>query len=185
MTGKAQNSTVVHLPPDPRKFARSKVSFSGKVVSQDGQPIANCTISDLSIVGAKIDLSDTRPLPEIIYLVDVTNEIGYEAHVAWWRPKMAGLAFQAIHDLGEALPDALQFLNSAVRDSKLQKVEELISQGDGLLEAVHSAGFSKQAYIHARTEALQESTLIESLWRLETENTTLKKLLEDKLPSDN
>lgn len=180
MVGRAQNSPAAQLPKDPRKFARSKVSYSGKVLDTDGQAITDCVISDLSMVGARIDLSNNHPLPETVYLVDVTNEIGYEACIAWWRPKMAGLAFQAVYELGESLPERLQFLNSALIEDKLQKVEQQISRGASLLEAVHSAGLTKQAYIHARSEKLREDTLIESLWRLEIENMTLKKLLEEK-----
>jgi hypothetical protein len=126
--------------------------------------------------------TDNRALPEIVYLIDITNEIGYEVRVAWWRQKMAGLAFQAMHDLGELLPEHLEFMKSALRDTKLRQVEERMSQGDSLLEAVQSVGLSKQAYVHARAEALQEGTLIDSLSRLETENTTLRTLLAKKIP---
>ena len=84
---------------DARKFKRTKVTFRGKLLDVNGPPICDCTICDLSMVGAKVILRSTQPIPEQFYLLDITNEIAYHARTAWWRPELAGLAFQKIFDL--------------------------------------------------------------------------------------
>lgn len=163
---------------DPRKFERTKVTFRGKILDTTGAPICDCTICDLSIVGAKLILRSSQPIPEQFYLLDITNEIAYDARTAWWRPELAGLAFQKILELGESLPEHLEFLNSALLDAKFEHVEQLTAEGNSLIDAVRLAGMTEESYARASAEISKENNLVQAIWRLEAENAALRKLLK-------
>jgi hypothetical protein len=164
---------------DPRKFERAKVTFRGKILDATGTPICDCTICDLSIVGAKVKLDSSQPIPEQFYLLDITNEIAYDARTAWWRPELAGLAFQKILELGESLPEHLEFLNLAILDAKFEHVEQLTAQGVSLIDAVRLAGMTEESYARGSAEKSGKNSLVETICRLEAENAALRKLLNE------
>ena len=177
------NKTAEKVHADPRKFERTKVTFRGKILDATGAPICDCTICDLSIVGAKVILTSSQPIPEQFYLLDITNEIAYDARTAWWRPELAGLAFQKILELGESLPEHLEFLNHAVLDAKFEHVEQLTAQGNSLIDAVRLAGMTEESYARGSAEKSSDNNLIEAVWRLEAENSALRKLLSETTES--
>ena len=165
--------------PDPRKFARAQVTFRGKILDKSGVQICDCTICDLSLVGARVILRSTQPIPEQFYLLDVTNEIAYDARAAWWRPELAGLAFQKIFELDERLPQHLDFLNRALLDAKFEHVDRLIAEGNSLIDSVRMAGMTEEAYARGWAEKSKENNLMERLLQLEAENAALRRLLGD------
>ncbi len=166
--------------PDARKFARSRIDFRGVVLDCEGAPLTDCTIKDLSVIGAQVMLPTSQPIPERVYLIDVTNDLGYDARVAWWRPYRAGLAFQKEYALGEGAPEHLEFLNRVVTDTKLALVESHMAEGKSLADAVRLAGLSGATYARLAAEYARDQNLAETVWRLNSENASLRKLLLEK-----
>ena len=164
---------------DPRRFKRANVTFRGKIFDLSGPPICDCTICDLSMVGAKVILHFTQPIPEQFYLLDVTNEIAYHARTAWWRPELAGLAFQKIFDLGTDLPENLEFLNRALLDAKFEHIDKLVLDGYSLIDSVRMAGMTEEAYARSSAEKSKGNSLVEKVLQLEAENAALRRLLSE------
>src|SRR5882672_140893 len=121
---------------DERKFARRRVPLSAKMTDVAGKLVIVCTIQDMSLVGAQLSLPTAEPIPETVYLVDVTNRAAYKANVVWWRPHSVGLAFQETLELDEHLPSQPEFLKRVWMEAKLEEVDTLMANGRSLVEAV-------------------------------------------------
>jgi hypothetical protein len=164
---------------DARKFERKRAPMSAKLTDLKGQFVIGCTVRDISIVGAQVALPSGQPIPDKVFLIDLTNRVAYKAHVPWWRPQSAGLAFQETYKLDEDLPPNLAFLKEILIESKLQEVDALTSGGRSLSDAVEIAGMTGAMYVKWSSEHARESDLMERLWKLEMENMSLRKLVAE------
>jgi len=164
---------------DARKFERKRVPMSAKLTDLKGQFVIDCTVRDISIVGAQVALPNGQPIPDKVFLVDLSNRIAYKAHVPWWRPQSAGLAFQETHKLDEELPPQLAFLKRVLIEAKLEEVDSLTAKGRTLSDAVEIAGMTGAMYVKWNTARARESDLMERLWKLEVENLSLRRLVAE------
>lgn len=73
--------------------ARKRVLFNALVTTDRGASHVRCTIRDISDTGARIGIARNVELPAIVHLVDVPNQIAYEAAIVWRRAPLYGLAF--------------------------------------------------------------------------------------------
>lgn len=162
---------------DARKFERKRIPLKSKLLAIGGDLLTDCTIVDLSVVGAQISLPTTDAIPDSVYVVELTNRVAYEARVAWWRPGAAGLAFQEVYKLDEDMPEHLAFLKDALTEAKLEQVDALTAGGTPLADALRTAGVSGVTYARWNSERSQNNSLAQRLWQLEAENASLRKLL--------
>ncbi|WP_293680812.1 PilZ domain-containing protein [uncultured Phenylobacterium sp.] len=63
---------------------------------------ADCTIRDLSTIGAKIELPELHVAPPRFVLLNFAAGVAYEAVLKWRRGNMAGTSFEAVHALETA-----------------------------------------------------------------------------------
>jgi hypothetical protein len=176
-----ENAERMPLPQnvDARKFERRRVPLAAKLTDLKGQFVIDCTVRDISVVGAQVAIPNGKPIPDKVFLVDLKNRVAYMAHVPWWRPQSAGLAFQETYRLDGDLPAQLSFLKEILIESKLKEVEALTATGRSLTDAVEIAGITGAMYVKWSSERAGESDLMERLWKLEAENLSLRKLVSE------
>ena len=164
---------------DARKFERKRAPMSAKLTDLKGQFVIDCTVRDISVVGAQVVLPSGQPIPDKVFLIDLTNRIAYKSHVPWWRPQSAGLAFQETYKLDDVVPPQFSFLKEILIESKLQEVNALTAKGRSLSDAVEIAGMTGAMYVKWSSERVRDADLMERLWKLEVENMSLKKLVAE------
>lgn len=77
---------------------------------------ADCTVRDLSTRGAKIEVAAVHNLSSRLTLLNVSEGLAHPANLRWRRGDLAGLAFQATHDLkAESAPDEFAALRELYR----------------------------------------------------------------------
>src|SRR5262249_19669035 len=143
---------ITQTTADGRKFERKRIPLSAKMTDLAGKWVADCTIRDLSPVGAQVSLPTGEPIPETVYLIEVTGRVAYKANVAWWRPQSAGLAFQDTHQLDHEQPDRPEFLQRVWMEAKLEQIDALMASGRTLSEAVQMAGMTGTDYARMNSE---------------------------------
>ena len=162
-----------------RKFERKRVPLSAKMTDITGKVVLDCTIRDLSAVGAQVSLPSAEPIPATVYLIEVTGRVAYKANVAWWRPQSVGLAFQETYQLDQGSPSRPEFLQRVWMEAKLEQIDALMANGRSLSEAVQMVGMTGADYARWNSEREHDDDLIQRLWKLETENLALRKLLAE------
>ena len=85
--------------PDRRADQRLRTLLAGKIISGDGFISANCTIRDLSLKGARVEISRIVRLPPPVALMLIRDGLLFYAVVAWRRGDETGLVFKDPHDL--------------------------------------------------------------------------------------
>ena len=82
-----------------RADPRLRTLLAGKIVSGDGFISADCTVRDLSLSGARVEISRVVRLPPPVALMLIRDGLLFDAAVAWRRGDEAGLVFKEPHDL--------------------------------------------------------------------------------------
>ena len=107
MLGKTDDQ---NLTAEQRAAARQRVFLAGRLVYGDGDLTVDCSIRDLSQVGARVKLSGSVALPSIVHLIEIRTGQAFECEVAWRRLPEVGLRFTKIHDLVNAPAGELKML---------------------------------------------------------------------------
>ncbi len=89
---------------DRRDGVRVAARLAGKLISADGFLHPDCTVLDLSLNGARIQISAIIRLPPPAALLLVDEGLLFDAAVAWRRGNETGLVFTTRHDLSEGEP---------------------------------------------------------------------------------
>src|ERR1019366_8951884 len=89
-------------PKEHRTLGRKRTLLSAVGVSADGAMTFDCTIRDLSAQGGKIR-SNSAQLPVQFYLINIRDQVAYDATVAWKRNGEVGLKWNNIIPLAENL----------------------------------------------------------------------------------
>ena len=98
------------IAPQGRKRPRHRAHLSGVVTYNDGVHSFPCTIRNLADDGARISLSERHHLPPRMYLINVRDEIAYEALTVWVGEGEAGVAFLDRLPLREVTDKNLTYL---------------------------------------------------------------------------
>jgi hypothetical protein len=85
--------------PERRAEPRVRTFLAGQIVSGDGFISAACTIRDLSLTGARVEVSREAILPPPVALMLVRDGLLFDAVVAWRRADETGLVLRGQHDL--------------------------------------------------------------------------------------
>jgi hypothetical protein len=106
-------------PPVPnyaerRAEPREPANLRARVMSgKDLAMWADCVIRDLSTSGAKIELSHVYQLPPRFVLLRFDIGVAFEVVLKWRRADLAGMAFEARHDLANDTPPHLAKVKEA------------------------------------------------------------------------
>lgn len=100
-----------------RKAARQRSYIGGKLVYGNYFSL-DCVVRDITTDGAKVQLPDGQAVPDHVHLVDLKTAIAYEAHVAWRRYPLVGLAFDHQHPLADAATPHLRILKQLWMSSR-------------------------------------------------------------------
>ncbi|HXI99652.1 MAG TPA: PilZ domain-containing protein [Micropepsaceae bacterium] len=95
---------------EQRKSPRKKVLLTGKIISDAGAIVFDCTIRDLSATGARVTLAQARAIPQGAYLLDLANRMAYETVVVSERAGGFGLKFNKAMKLADVTAPELRFL---------------------------------------------------------------------------
>ncbi len=104
-------------PEDHRSEPRQRAYLGGKLVYGDYFSL-DCVVRDINSGGARIQLPEGQAVPDKVFLVDLKMAIAYDAHVAWRRYPMIGLAFDHQHGLAEANTPHLRILKQLWMSSR-------------------------------------------------------------------
>jgi hypothetical protein len=96
--------TAAYEGPERRHGPRVAARLAGKLTSGDGFLHPDCTVLDLSLNGARVQISAIIRLPPPAALVLVDEGLLFDAAVAWRRGNETGLVFTGRHDLSESEP---------------------------------------------------------------------------------
>ena len=102
-----------HLVPPPgekRPKPRQRTLLSGIVTYANGAHSFNCTIRDLSEIGARIVVGRNSLFPSNFYLINVRDRVVYEVKLIWNDGKEAGVTFKATIPLTAITDPALGYL---------------------------------------------------------------------------
>jgi PilZ domain len=87
---------------DKRKAPRRRVLKVGKIVFADGMRVIDCTIRDLSSVGARLIVGNIVGVPDTFQLFEKSTGMLYRASVIWRQSDSVGVRFEgtptSIHD---------------------------------------------------------------------------------------
>lgn len=78
---------------EKRIIRRQRVLKSGKIIFADGNSVVDCVIRNLSVAGARLELSNTVSVPHEFTLLDTHAGKSYAATVAWRRGETMGVEF--------------------------------------------------------------------------------------------
>ncbi len=89
-------------PKEFRSLGRKRALLSAVGVSADGAMTFDCTIRDLSAGGGKIRSKGVQ-LPDRFYLINIRDQVAYDATVAWKRNGEVGLKWNNVIPLAGTL----------------------------------------------------------------------------------
>ena len=156
------SSAKTNLEPiatEKRGLPRKKVLFSGVIADATGTNEIDCTIRDMTIRGAQIQLSRTLDRDAELYLVDTRREIAHLASVAWVKADRAGLSFVRSYFLDASLAPQLEFLRTLLIEARLRQVHALIRWGVPVEEATRVVGLSEECIERFATLGSREDKL--------------------------
>jgi hypothetical protein len=96
--------SAAYQGPDRRDRPRAATRMAGKLISADGFLHPDCTVLDLSVNGARVQISAIIRLPPPAALLLVDEGLLFDAAVAWRRGNETGLVFTSRHDLSDGEP---------------------------------------------------------------------------------
>jgi len=99
---------------DKRKTPRRRVLKDGKIIFADGMRVIDCTIRDMSKVGARLLIASSAGVPETFHLFEKSTGMVYPTTVVWRQTSALGVKFDAdptsIHDPANKRYARLRFL---------------------------------------------------------------------------
>lgn len=99
---------------DRRAEPRVSINARGRIMHGDKLAIwADCVIKDLSESGAKIELSHLHKIPPRFILIHFQGGLAFEVVLKWRRGDLAGMAFEAKHDLQQSVSARLEPVRTA------------------------------------------------------------------------
>jgi hypothetical protein len=143
---------------EKRGLPRKKVLFSGVIADTTGKNEIDCTIRDITVRGAQVQVSRTLGCAEL-YLVNTRSEIAHLASVAWVKGDRAGLSFVRSYLLDASLPPQLEFLRTLLIEARLNQVHALIRWGVPVEEATRVVGLSEECIERFATLGPREDRL--------------------------
>jgi hypothetical protein len=96
--------TAPYQGPERRDRPRAVARLAGKLISADGFLHPDCTVLDLSVNGARVQISAIIRLPPPAALLLVEEGLLFDAAIAWRRGNETGLVFTSRHDLSDGEP---------------------------------------------------------------------------------
>jgi len=96
------------LQIENRAEPRVVVKLPGRLFYGPGLVMwADCVIRNLSASGAKVDVAAVFALPSRLVLADLRNGVAFDVVMKWRRGDVAGLQFQARHELRSEVEERL------------------------------------------------------------------------------
>jgi PilZ domain len=89
---------------DRRSGTRQKSFLQGRVYFNNRRSSLDCLIRDFSDHGARLKVSDSVAMPEVVELHIPTKDEAYRARVQWRAGGEVGLAFDAPEDSPSIVP---------------------------------------------------------------------------------
>jgi hypothetical protein len=126
-----------------RLLPRNRVLLCGVVADVNGENEIDCTILDINVRGAKVELSTRLLLGDEVYLLNTRNAIAHLAKVAWINGELTGLSFTRSYSLEVAVPPQLDFLGRLLIEAKLRQVRALIEYGVPVEGATRVVGLTE------------------------------------------
>ena len=114
---------------EQRHLPRKGVLLSGVVADVNGENAIDCTIRDISVRGAQVQLPRALQLGDEVYLLNMRNEFAHLAKVARVNGDLTGLSFIRSYSLEVTTPPRLAFLGRLLIEAKLRQVRALIEFG--------------------------------------------------------
>lgn len=96
---------------DRRGKTRQRTLLRGRICYGDHSVISmDCVIRNISADGALLSVPGSAPLPSEFTLLHVVEGVSYDAHLAWRKGDLVGVALGDRHDLKGVVEAQLQAL---------------------------------------------------------------------------
>jgi hypothetical protein len=97
---------LIRKPPkglaERRQAERRRVIWGSWIAHLDGTNAIKCQTKDISVAGARVQLSEQRAIPSSVYFFNLRDRLVYEAVVAWRNLPEIGLQFGKVYRFVEA-----------------------------------------------------------------------------------
>jgi hypothetical protein len=107
-------------PLDRRRNPRRRGLLKGRLIHSADRCVVTCSIRSLSLSGAAIRVPPFTQIGEPVFLLDLTNRLGFAARVVWRKEEITGLEFTSHFELGppgDGLPDEAEIDEAISRAS--------------------------------------------------------------------
>ena len=141
-----KDAPVISLDPpavERRRLPRKRVLLGGVIADANGKNEFDCTIRDMNMRGAQVQVPRTLQLGGEVYLVDTRNESAHLATVAWINTDRTGLSFVRSYSLEVTMPPQFEFLGRLLNEAKLRQVRILIEHGLSVEDASRVVGLTE------------------------------------------
>jgi hypothetical protein len=153
---------------EQRRLPRKNVLLSGVLISASGETASECSIRDMHVSGAAINVSKPLQVGSRVFLLDTANAAAHDARVAWTRADRSGLSFTRNYVMGLGLPPALRFLWRYLVEARLRQAERAIASGVSADLALGTAGLTRE-FMHQMARYASSDKRLKQLLRGATE----------------
>nr|WP_147048309.1 PilZ domain-containing protein [Methylobacterium gnaphalii] len=126
---------------EQRQNVRMRTFLRGRIVYNGGASSMDCLIRDLSPTGARLELSETSPLPEVFDLYIQNKDQTFRSTMRWRRDNGVGVTFDdaiaklpPVHEKPVAAPTAADPAMSML----VRRIAELEAENAALRTALTS-----------------------------------------------
>jgi hypothetical protein len=124
-----------------RSRARQRSFLQGRIYFNNRRSSLDCVIRDFSDQGAKLTVSDSVALPEVVELYIPHKDETYRAKVQWRTGFELGVAFNAQEDSPSIVPNAPDLAGRVRRlESEVATLQRKVSELQNELRKQQSAG---------------------------------------------
>ena len=113
-----------------RSRVRQKSFLQGHVLFNKGRSSLDCLVRDFSEIGAKLKVSETATLPEVVELYIPNKDETFRARVQWRTGNDVGVAFGEEGEAPSIVPAASADLSGRVRwlESELMALQRKVNE---------------------------------------------------------
>ncbi|MCE4226437.1 PilZ domain-containing protein [Methylobacterium sp. C25] len=130
---------------DQRQNVRMRTFLRGRIVYNGGASSMDCLVRDLSATGARLELSETSPLPEVFDLYIQNKDQTFRSTMRWRRDSGVGVTFDDAATKSAPVqekPAEAPAASDPAMSILIRRIAELEAENAALRAAITSLGRS-------------------------------------------
>jgi PilZ domain len=131
------------IADERRHLPRKRVLLAGVIADKKGENAIDCTIQDINVHGAQVQLPSKLQQGDEVYLLNTRTEIACLATVARVDDEQSGLSFVRTYTLELPVPPHLNFLRRLLIEAKFRQLKSLTGRGVSAQDAARVVGITE------------------------------------------